>query len=62
MAKVRVWVAKRDLERAPEFRVAIDYADALAGNDRMSPRLIQFPSWMRPRSVEPSEVHCVIIK
>ncbi|MBR6292549.1 MAG: hypothetical protein IKR33_07090 [Bacteroidales bacterium] len=62
VVKVRVWVAKRDLERAPEFRVAIDYADVLAGKERMSPRLIQFPSWVRPRSVEPSEVHCVIIK
>ena len=61
VVKVRVWVAKRDLERAPEFRVAIDYADVLAGN-RLTPRLVQFPSWVRPRSVEPSEVQCVIIK
>ena len=62
MAKVRVWVAQRDLDRVPEFRVAIDYADVLAGGDRLEPRLVSFPSWVRPRSVEPAEVHCVIIK
>ena len=28
----------------------------------LTPRLVQFPSWVRPRSVEPSEVQCVIIK
>lgn len=61
-ARVRVWVAQRDLERMPEFQVAISYADVLAGAGRLKPRLVQFPSWVRPRSVEPSEVHCVVIK
>lgn len=62
MARVRVWIAQRDLDRVPEFRVAISYDDVLAGNGRLTPRLVQFPSWVRPRSVEPAEVQCVIIK
>ena len=61
-AKVRVWVAQCDLERMPEFRVVISYSDVLSGAGRLTPRLMQFPSWVRPRSVEPSEVQCVIIK
>ena len=61
-ARVRVWVAQRDLERMPEFKVAISYADVLAGEARLAPQLVQFPSWVRPRSVEPSEVQCVVIK
>ena len=61
-AKIRVWVAKRDLERQPDFRVAINYSDVLAGNGRLEPRLVSFPSWVRPRSVEPSEVQCVVIR
>lgn len=61
-ARVRVWVAQRDLERIPEFKVAISYDDVLAGANHLTPRLVQFPSWVRPRSVEPREVQCVIIK
>lgn len=61
-ARVRAWVAKRDLQRTPEFRVAIDYNDVLAGVTRHKPRLIEFPAYMRPRSVEPEEVQCLIIK
>lgn len=60
-ARIRAWVAQCDLERNPEFKVAINYSDVLAGVDRLVPRLVQFPSWLRPRSVEPSEVQCVII-
>lgn len=62
VARVRVWVAQRDTDRVPEFRVAIDYSDVLAGGDRLAPRMVSFPSWVRPRSVEPAEVHCVIIR
>ncbi len=61
-AKVRAWVAKRDLQRTPKFRVAIDYNEVLAGATLQKPRLIQFPAHMRPRSVEPEEVQCLIIK
>ncbi len=61
-ATVHVWVARRDMERVPEFVVAISYDDVLAGAYRLEPQLVQFPSWMRPRSVEPAEVQCVIIK
>lgn len=61
-AKVRAWVAKRDLQRTPEFRVTIDYNEVLAGVTRQKPRLLEFPSYLRPRSVEPQEVQCLIIK
>lgn len=62
VAQVRVWVAQRDLERMPEYRVAISYDEVLAGADKVVPRLVQFPSWVRPRSVEPGAVQCVIIR
>lgn len=62
VATVRVWVAQRDLERAPEFRVAISYDDVLSGGEHLTPQLVQFPSWVRPRSVEPSEINCVVIR
>ena len=61
-AKVRAWIAKRDLQRTPEFRVTIDYKEVLAGATRQKPRLLEFPAWLRPRSVEPDEVQCLIIK
>ena len=61
-ARVRVWVAQCDLDRVPEFRVAINYADVLASDGRLAPQLLQFPSWVRPRYVEPSEVQCVVIR
>lgn len=60
--RISAWVAQCDLERMPEYRVAINYADVLAGNGHLKPQLVQFPSWVRPRSVEPSEVQCVVIK
>lgn len=61
-AKVRAWVAKCDLQRTPDFRVAIDYGEVLAGATRQKPRLIEFPAYLRPRSVEPQEVQCLVIK
>lgn len=60
--RVRAWVAKRDIERNPEFRVTIDYQEILDGATRQKPRLRQFPAYLRPRSVEPEEVQCLIIK
>lgn len=59
---VRVWIAKRDLERMPDIQVAIDYADVLAGATKLTPRLIQFPAYIRPRSISPAQVQCVVIK
>ena len=61
-ATLRVWVAKRDLQRTPEFEVAIDYSDVVARKEKIAPRLVSFPSYVRPRSMEPQEVQCVIIK
>lgn len=61
-ATVRAWVAQRDLQREPEMVVAIDYNQMLAGGGRLVPQLIQFPDYLRPRSIEPREVQCVVIK
>ena len=60
--KVRVWIAQRDIVRSPDFRVTVDYSDILSGATHVSPRLVQFPSWLRPRSIEPSQVQCVLMK
>lgn len=60
-ATLRVWVAQCDLQRVPEFEVTIDYADVVA-HRTLTPRLSQFPTYLRPRSVEPAEVQCVVIR
>ncbi|MBR4773029.1 MAG: hypothetical protein IK010_01205 [Bacteroidales bacterium] len=61
-AKVRVWVAQRDLAHEPEFTVSINYREVLAHEGRVAPHLSQFPSYVRLRNVEPQEVQCVVIK
>lgn len=61
-ARVRVWMAQRDLMREPEFVVAVNYGDIFLNEGRLTPRLIEFPAYVRPRSVEPSEIQCVVIK
>ncbi len=60
--KVCVWIAQCDIDRNPDFRVTINYEDILAGNTHVTPRLEQFPAWLRPRSIEPAQVQCVLIK
>lgn len=62
VAKVRAWVAQRDLAREPEFVVAVNYKDIFLNEGRLVPRLVEFPSYIRPRSVEPSEIQCVVIQ
>lgn len=62
MARVRVWVAQRDLMREPEFMVAVNYSDIFLNEGRLAPRLVEFPSYVRPRTVEPAEIQCVVIK
>ena len=62
VVKVRVWVARCDLDRTPDFRVAINYADVLTDGGYLKPRLVQFPSWVRPRAIVPDVVQCVVIK
>lgn len=59
---VRAWVAQRDLQREPAFTVTVDYADMLTSNGHLSPKLVEFPDYVRLRSLEPSEVQCVVIK
>lgn len=59
---VRVWVAQRDLQREPEFTVTVNYADVLKSDGHLTPKLVEFPDFVRPRSLEPREVQCVVIK
>lgn len=59
---VRAWVAHRDLHREPVFVVSVDYADVLSHDGRVEPRLVEFPSYVRPRNIEPREIQCVVIQ
>ena len=59
---VRVWVAQCDLHRTPEFAVTVDYRDVFLNEGRLTPRLVEFPYYVRPRSVEPQEIQCVVIR
>lgn len=61
-ATLHVWVAQRDLHREPELTVTVNYSDILANGQHIVPQLTEFPSYMRPRSIEPAEVQCVIIR
>lgn len=61
-AVLHVWLAQRDLQRTPEFKVAVDYSDILAHKSDLEPRVVEFPGYVRLRSVEPRTVQCVIIK
>lgn len=59
---LRAWVAQRDLHRDPAFTVAVDYRDVFLHEGRLEPRLVEFPSYVRPRYLEPSEIQCVVIR
>ena len=59
---LHVWQAKRDLQRTPEFEVAIEYSDVEARMEALEPKVVSFPSYVRLRSVEPRKVQYVIIK
>ncbi|MBR4739312.1 MAG: hypothetical protein IK058_04840 [Bacteroidales bacterium] len=61
-ATVRAWVPQCDLHRDPEFVVAVNYDDIFLNEGHLTPRLVEFPSYMRPRSVEPEEIQCVVIQ
>lgn len=61
-ATVRAWVAQRDLYRELDFTVAVNYADVMRGEARLTPQLVEFPAYVRPRKVEPEEVQVVVIK
>ena len=61
-ATVRAWVAQRDLFREPQLTVVVDYKDILLNDGHLTPRLLNFPSYMRPRNIEPREVQCVVIQ
>lgn len=62
VATVRVWMAQRDLTREPDFVVAVNYSDIFLNDGRLTPRLVEFPAYVRPRNVEPAEIQCVIIQ
>lgn len=61
-ATMHVWVAQRDLHREPDLTVTVNYSDILVGGQHIAPQITEFPSYMRPRSIEPAEVQCVIIR
>lgn len=62
VATVRVWVAQRDLHRELDFVVAVNYDDILTHEGCLTPHLMEFPSYVRPRSVEPAEIQAVVIQ
>ena len=62
VATLHVWVAQRDLQKMPEFDISIDYNDIQSHMQHIHPHLISFPEYIRPRSIEPDEVQCVIIR
>ena len=59
---VRAWVAQHAVHNRPQLKVAVNYADIEQHPDHLTPQLVQFPSYLRLRSIEPAEVQCVIIK
>ena len=59
---LHVWVAMRDLQRDASFKVSINYDDILQHESHLRPRLVEFPNYIRPRSIEPEEVQCVVIR
>lgn len=61
---LRVWVAQHDVQHivSSQFEVSIDYNDVLSNKEHLKVRLDRFPTAIRPRSVEPQTVQCVIIK
>lgn len=61
-ATVRAWVPQRDLTREPVFTVSVNYSDIFVKEGRLTPQLVEFPSYIRPRSVEPQEIQCVVIQ
>ena len=61
-ATVRVWMAQRDIQNAPELTVAVNYNDILPNAGRLKPTLLSFPDYVRPRAVQPDIVQCVVIK
>ena len=62
VATVRAWVAQRDLYRDPDITVAVDYSDIFLNEGHLTPQIVEFPAYMRPRTVEPEEIQCVVIK
>ena len=62
VVQVRAWVAQRDLQREPSFIVSVNYSDIFRQEGRVTPRLVEFPSYVRPRNVEPQEIQCVVIQ
>lgn len=59
---VRVWVPTSDLSHNPELKVVVNYADVLAENKSVQLRLVEYPDYLRPHSIVPNEVQCIVIK
>ena len=61
-ATVRVWLAQRDLQHDPQMKVTIQYDEVLKHEGRATPHLDDFPAYVRPRSVEPQVIQCVVLQ
>lgn len=61
-AIVHAWVPQCELMREPQFTVSVNYNDIFLQEGRLTPRLTEFPSYLRPRSIEPREIQCVVIQ
>ena len=59
---VRAWVAQRDLNNAPDFVVSVDYSDLFQHDGILTPQLMEFPAYVRPRYIYPREIQCVVIR
>lgn len=59
---VRAWVAQRDLNNAPDFVVSVDYSDLFQHDGILTPHLMEFPAYVRPRYIYPQEIQCVVIR
>ena len=59
---VRAWVPASDLARSPDLKVVVNYSDVLAENNSVRLRLVEYSSYLRPHSIEPNEVQCIVIK
>lgn len=57
-----VWIAQRDMDRMPEMQVGIDYDEVVQGGGKAAARLTRFPAYVRPKSIEPADIQCVVIQ
>ncbi len=59
---VRAWVPASNISHNPELKVVVNYADVLAENKSVQLRLVEYPSYLRPHTIVPNQVQCIVIK